>query len=251
MAVNHFIQWHYDMRDCQRQIGVSWSCVHLGVWQMRQRHATWEPCRVKDSLRHANKSWLTIPSGGALSVFHSRQLLSFTVTRVSRTHCILHCTVTVCQLIISLLQCLLSVCGMLSLQRSNTATYIWQLLLIYLCFLKPPYCSHGSLLLNSQRKIRKSFTVSSSKEEILFLPSSPRTKRRVSATFNLTHAVRDSTRPSADGETSVRFDMEMAGPLTGGWVVWFQLATENPPRFLFQFHLAEIFTECTPIHLRW
>lgn len=31
MAVNHFIQWHYDMGDCLRQIGVSWSSVHLAV----------------------------------------------------------------------------------------------------------------------------------------------------------------------------------------------------------------------------
>lgn len=110
------------MRDCLRQTGASWSYVHLAARQMRQRHMTWEPCRVKDSLRHANKSLLWIPSGDALSLFRSRQLLSLAVTHVSRTHCILHCTVTVCQLI-SLLQCLLSVCAKLSLQCSNTAIY--------------------------------------------------------------------------------------------------------------------------------
>lgn len=58
MAVNHFIQWHYEVRDCLRQIGVSRSYVHLAVWQMRQRLMTWGPCRVKESLRHANKSLL-------------------------------------------------------------------------------------------------------------------------------------------------------------------------------------------------
>lgn len=31
MAVNHFIEWHYDMRDCLEQIGVSRSRVHPDV----------------------------------------------------------------------------------------------------------------------------------------------------------------------------------------------------------------------------
>lgn len=89
------------MGDWLRQIGVSWSCVCFALRQMRQRHMTREPCRVKDSLRHADKSLLSFPSGDVLSALHNRQLLSFTVTRVSRTHGILHHTVIVCQLIIS------------------------------------------------------------------------------------------------------------------------------------------------------
>lgn len=45
--------------------------------------------------------------------------------------------------------------------------------------------------------------------EFLLLPSVPWSKRQIPATFNLTHAVLDSTRPSTDGETSVHFSMEV------------------------------------------
>lgn len=138
------------MRDCLRQTGVLWSDVHLAVWQIRQRRATWEPCRAKDSMRHANKSLLSISSGDALSVFfRSRQLLSFTVTRVSRTHCIRRCTVTVCQLtIISLLmQCLLSVCAEpLFSGQKHSYPYMWQLLLFICVFSNLSYCSFGSFI---------------------------------------------------------------------------------------------------------
>lgn len=53
--------WRDGARDCLRQTGESRSYVGISVWQMRQRLMTCGPCRVKDSLRHANKSLLFPP----------------------------------------------------------------------------------------------------------------------------------------------------------------------------------------------
>ena len=170
-----------------------------------------------------------------LSALHNRQLLSFTVTRVLRTHCILHRTVIVCQLIIfsaavpSVLH---------SFGCKHGYLYIWQLLPIYLhsVVMAAYYCF-------SNRKSKKPFT--GRWGELLFLPS-----RQVSTTFNLTHVVLDSTRTSTDGETSAHFDTETLDHWQEVGLFDFSWQRGNPPPFLFPFHLAEIFTEHTPIHLR-
>lgn len=112
MALNHFIQWHPDMRDCLKQIGPSWRCVHLDAWQMRQRRATWEPCRVK-------RTWWDVWINHCCQFPPEMHFLCFGVDNycvshwhVFQGHCIPHCTVTVCQLIISPPLPSLSVCWM-------------------------------------------------------------------------------------------------------------------------------------------
>lgn len=111
---------------------------------MGQRNMTWEQCRVKDSARCANKSLLSFCTGDGLSVFHSRQLLRFTVTRVSRTHCILYCNRLSTHHLSAAVSSASLWDALMALKDSHL--YISKFLSICQCFLKPLYCCHGSLL---------------------------------------------------------------------------------------------------------
>lgn len=172
-----------------------------------------------------------------LSALHNRQLLSFTVTRVSRTHGILHHTVIVCQLIISS-AAVPSVSHSFgcSIQTRQSIHLTVTPNLLHSVAMAAYYCV-------SNRKSKEPFT--GRWGELLFLPS-----RQVSTTYNLTHAVLDSTRTSTDGETSAHFDTETLDHWQEVGLFDFSWQRGNPPPFLFPFHLAEIFTEHTPIHLQ-
>lgn len=162
--------------------------VRLDAWQMRRM--TREPRRVEDSARHANKSLLSISTGDVFSVFLSTQLLRFTVTHVSRTHCTLRCTVTECQLIISLLQCFLFVCAF------HTHLYTFDI-----CF---QFIAHLSNFYIVAWQFKDIFSRDGDCGS-LFLSSSVKRKATVSASYN-TFILQG---PLTDGETSVRSNMEL------------------------------------------
>lgn len=173
----------------------------------------WSHGEWKEPVRCANKSLLSIPPGDALPVFQRRQLLRLAVTRVSRTHCRLHCTVTICQLI-SLLRCVLSVGAMLLLQCSNPAICTFDSCSQFIS-VSSNLCTSAVAVYYRKRKSQESLAVWHNKEvfkcewRFLLLPSAPWSKTPISGTFSLAHAGLNSTRPSADGETSVRFNMEI------------------------------------------
>lgn len=170
---------------------------------MGYRHMTWEHCRIRDSAKCANKSLLSIPTGDGNSVFHTRQLL----WHMFQGHTV-YFTVTISQLIVSPLPCLLSVCKMLS-WHWETAIYIFQSYFQSINAFSNHF-SHGSLLPHSQRKSQNLLLCMSNWASDFFsLPSTSWSKKQISATFNLTHAVADSTRPFTDGKTSVQCNVEM------------------------------------------
>lgn len=72
-----------------------------------------------------------IPSGDALFVFQSRQLLRFAVTRVSRIHCTLRCTVSV-----KLSDLCCNACCLCLQSTAEFIFYKWDVILNYECLFK-------------------------------------------------------------------------------------------------------------------